>query len=1156
MKPSRRNLLFILLLAFFLPISNVKSVSKVYPYVEIKITPKAVEVGEPLLVTVTGYDNYDVDMIALYYNRSWHTHICEGIQKECSYTWEIKHQVAGVYVYHAYAKDNVGNYPFALVSARAVVYDKNAEYFEAAIGKKKFIDINKNFEESGSYVYDLDIGEKVYSMTLNAKVRFRKETSYVRVVLKDENGIEYLLYELYPLISKANYVEIGGLCEETCVLDGILPKALKIELAFAEIEIKSIAYSNSPGLISENTYNKVLARHRERLKYRQQVVKMETLKENVRAKGVNIITGLAQIALTPYQEKRKIFTGEVPVLHGAEYNIYGAYGLPEPKKVCECFDNSECPSGLSCDGCYCVRKEESPSETPKPVSECKRKTCADYLGMCGKLDDGCGGYIECRCGPNEDCSSTIGPGYCIPKKVTPSPGCGINCYSSTEECKFAFGEGTSRACDCKEAVTCSFDSQCNCYRFGSCVNSVCGSNCVKKTCADYPGKCGEFSDGCGGTILCECPTGQNCKNGLCEGSATTSPSPSPQPYKPDCICISDYQCHSLYTSDRFCCDGCKCYMCDKYVCQDSDNGLKPEVAGRVTKEGFVVYDECIDGDTVKEYYCGTDTVTGSSLILSKSVDCDQGKVCINGACLQGSSTPTPTCSDTDNGKDIFNRGTVTTSNQQFSDYCEPSGTLITEYYCQDNQVKHETISCPPGYSCLNGRCQQPTPTTSGCKDSDGKDIFTKGITEFNGNYFPDICTGTNSLIEHYCAENEPGCDSNGLRYFQQDCPTGYRCIDGACVKDSGQPTGCKDDDGRDYYRRGTTTDQTGTYIDKCSSDGTKLYEYYCVFDNATIEEVSAPGNYICKDGAFVEANPSSTCIDSDGKDIYTKGTVNENGRISTDECTCGGSRVKEMFCYKGMTASEEIYCPTGYTCIDGACVQGSSSPGCTDSDGGKNFSVRGLTVFGGTNYEDFCNGNVVTEYYCEGGKGYSTTYLCPNGCSNGACKSDSGGSGGSSGSTGGSSGGAQCTDSDGGMNYFVQGTLRYGNTTATDKCQSSNFLVEYFCDKDQPATSTVQCQYGCSNGACKTGSGSSGGGSGSTSSGSEAGTGTTAPQCTDSDGGLNYYTKGTAKAGSTTGTDYCTDANTLVEYGCSLDNQSVIFTLANCYNGCSNGACN
>jgi len=137
-----------------------------------------------------------------------------------------------------------------------------------------------------------------------------------------------------------------------------------------------------------------------------------------------------------------------------------------------------------------------------------------------------------------------------------------------------------------------------------------------------------------------------------------------------------------------------------------------------------------------------------------------------------------------------------------------------------------------------------------------------------------------------------------------------------------------------------------------------------------------------------------------------------------------------------------------------------------------------------------------------------------------------------------------CTDSDGGKNSDVAGevTLEYSyygkekSKTLSDKC-SDDTIHEYYCKANKYARSTKICQFGCEAGAC------------------------VAPECTDSDDGIDINTYGEVVASDMKGylgTDYCgTDdgGNTwwVAEYYCENGElQSKIF---NCPNGCVNGAC-
>jgi len=64
---------------------------------------------------------------------------------------------------------------------------------------------------------------------------------------------------------------------------------------------------------------------------------------------------------------------------------------------------------------------------------------------------------------------------------------------------------------------------------------------------------------------------------------------------------------------------------------------------------------------------------------------------------------------------------------------------------------------------------------------------------------------------------------------------------------------------------------------------------------------------------------------------------------------------------------------------------------CTDTDGGKNYYVKGTVTNRWGSFTDSCDNSFpeynLREYYCDSnnGKIRSTLYYCPNGCKDGAC---------------------------------------------------------------------------------------------------------------------------------------------------------------------------
>lgn len=222
--------------------------------------------------------------------------------------------------------------------------------------------------------------------------------------------------------------------------------------------------------------------------------------------------------------------------------------------------------------------------------------------------------------------------------------------------------------------------------------------------------------------------------------------------------------------------------------------------------------------------------------------------------------------------------------------------------------------------------------------------------------------------------------------------------------------------------------------------------------------------------------------------------TNENAAVSLTSLTLSGQVVSygyrvglsvqggrytflyEIAINKLYLIEESTYCAlTSCTTSDGGikceeCIEvegGTECKYCKDSDGGKNYYTRGnastsqcvyYTGVGGCGASkpktDTCDGEVLTEYYCDGIELKSINYTCPYGCSNGACLAEKPVT-------------TECTDTDGGKDYYTKGATsapRMGTTY--DACYNGAVLVEAYCLGDGIKTEEYNCLHGCSNGVC------------------------------------------------------------------------------------------
>jgi hypothetical protein len=443
------------------------------------------------------------------------------------------------------------------------------------------------------------------------------------------------------------------------------------------------------------------------------------------------------------------------------------------------------------------------------------------------------------------------------------------------------------------------------------------------------------------------------------------------------------------------------------------------------------------------------------------------------------------CSDSDEN-DPFTAGTVSFTENSISksksDSCislrDESGStvsLVKEYYCGASKPQLTLHRCENG--CANGACKTDASATppASVSASCTNECTPSGKRE---------CIGTNSV--RTCLPDSAGC----LKWSSAAaCPTGQACAFGACRKaDECTSSGAKECAGEDSYKT------CGLY----GTDNTYL---------AWSSPIKCPTGWICQGGVCTTPSPSCTdectpenskqcagtnsyktcvrnadadsCLEWGAASICPTGQTCQNGECTTlsppctDECSpenskqCAGTNSYKT-CVRNADAdsclewSAVSSCPQGQACAFGAC----KTQLCTDSDNGKDASIKGSVQYGYYNtYTDECvrndfslSGTVLKEYYCEDDQVKSEGIDCASDglfCFNGKCST--------------------CTDSDNGQNFIVKGyTQDVSGNSESDQCTSDGeSLKEYYCfadpftGEDVMKSVNVYCQYGCEFGTCK-----------------------------------------------------------------------------------------
>ncbi len=220
-----------------------------------------------------------------------------------------------------------------------------------------------------------------------------------------------------------------------------------------------------------------------------------------------------------------------------------------------------------------------------------------------------------------------------------------------------------------------------------------------------------------------CSEGYECRNGACvlkmppipeadckdsDGSDAYTAghvNASGNTYEDECVDfkkVKEYYCDQGARSEGIECApgyGCENGKCVRVSgnCTDTDSGDDIYTEGKIVFKKDLVsaeyLDKCVDGNTVREYYC---TLTG---FVGKDVDCPAGFRCVQASCRED------LCTDTDGGYFIFMQGGTNKGDVLKRDSCTGPDTGM-EYYCDENKIVNATFTCPTGYLCRDGRCEK------------------------------------------------------------------------------------------------------------------------------------------------------------------------------------------------------------------------------------------------------------------------------------------------------------------------------------------------------------------------------------------------------------------------------------------------------------------
>jgi C1A family cysteine protease len=175
---------------------------------------------------------------------------------------------------------------------------------------------NRNIFEAGSHILPLTLKQKISGLSISGSITFTGEKGFVRIILTDNYDNDYLVLETNSVFEHETDISFEEFCEETALLDNILPKRIAIECTDAQVIINAIQYA---------TVNEYRASIDKQIKEEQLNVKLQHINFVLAEKEITWGAGKTSLSKMTYMEKKNLFGGKLPNLAGFDYYVSGIY---------------------------------------------------------------------------------------------------------------------------------------------------------------------------------------------------------------------------------------------------------------------------------------------------------------------------------------------------------------------------------------------------------------------------------------------------------------------------------------------------------------------------------------------------------------------------------------------------------------------------------------------------------------------------------------------------------------------------------------------------------------------------------------------------------------------------------------------------------------
>ena len=177
----------------------------------------------------------------------------------------------------------------------------------------------------------IDSKESISSLSINGKAILENKDAIIRVILIDQIGREYLVYEdMYLFFDEKDHV-FSNMAMETAILENICPKEIKIFIRDAKLELSSII--GVP--LDDSKTKQELNRLRKELLARQEDYYIAEWNKYNAKEGQYWLAGKTFMSGLSYSERKKMFgaMSDHYLSDGFEYYIGGLFVVKSHGKV-------------------------------------------------------------------------------------------------------------------------------------------------------------------------------------------------------------------------------------------------------------------------------------------------------------------------------------------------------------------------------------------------------------------------------------------------------------------------------------------------------------------------------------------------------------------------------------------------------------------------------------------------------------------------------------------------------------------------------------------------------------------------------------------------------------------------------------------------------